>query len=156
MAVKLNFKWNGKGVLKDVREKSVKQLEEITEELRKETIAHSRIDTGETVKTYETDVRIEDGGNKIVGRIGANDQTREKYGGGTEKFNNAAYEEYGTGNYADSNGPGSEAKEVPWYYYDAKTKTLVLTHGKESRGPMQLAFYAKNAEIEKMIKEVLE
>ncbi len=123
-----------KGAINDA---SISFLYETCGELEAQTKRNSKVKTGKTKASYGYAVDE----NAFTGYVGSS-------------YENAIWEEFGTGEYA-LNGDG---RKGGWYYVDEEGKGH-FTYGKKPRRPLFSAFTALKAKIvsraEQVIKERL-
>lgn len=106
-------------------------------ELQAKTMRNSRVDTGKTKGSYE--YKVVDENNTGTVYVGSN-------------YENAIWEELGTGEYA-LNGDGR--KDVPWVYKSAKNGKFYQTSGKKPNRPMYNAFNSLRTTLTKRLEQVL-
>lgn len=125
-------------VCKDVIEKEANNfLREIAGEIQSQAQRNSRVDTGQLKSSWQWVLDTEE---HIV-----------YIGSGLE---NAIWEEFGTGIYAeDNNGAKSgKGRQTPWIYTDRKGNT-VFTRGKTANHTLQRAYDMKKKNINKYAKK---
>lgn len=130
----IQFIDNSLVVKREIEGKISAFLFEASGELISQTARNSRVKTGKTKGSYEANID-EDAG---VAYIGSN-------------YENAIWEEFGTGIYA-VNGDGR--KDVPWTYYDEQGEKHV-TFGKHPNRPFWNAFQSLQAKIIKRAEEIM-
>ena len=110
-------------------------LTEVAGEIQGQAQRNSRVDTGQLKSSWNYKVK----GNSAF--IGSN-------------LENAIWEEFGTGIYAeDTNGAKSgKGRQTPWIYTDRKGNT-VFTRGKSANHTLQRAYDMKKKNIEKYAKK---
>lgn len=113
-------------------EKGTAFLYEVCGEIEAQTKRNSKVVTGKTKGSYSHIVEEDE----LVGYIGSN-------------YQNAIWEEFGTGEYA-LNGDG---RKGGWFYKDASGKGH-FTHGKKPKRPLFKAYTSLKKGIEKRAKEI--
>ena len=118
-----------------IEEAVVDFLLEVGGEIQGQAQRNSRVDTGQLKSSWAYVVR----GSSVF--IGSN-------------LENAIWEEFGTGIYAeDTNGARSgKGRQTPWIYTDRKGNT-VFTRGKTANHTLQRALDMKKKNIEKYAKK---
>jgi hypothetical protein len=108
-----------------IREKGIAWLYEASGELEAQTKRNSKVKTGKTKGSYS--YKVDEG--SLEGAIGSN-------------YENAIYEEYGTGEYA-LNGDG---RKGGWFYKDSSGHWY-HTYGKSPRRPFYKAYMALKSRL---------
>ena len=124
-------------ICKDVIDKEANNfLREIAGEIQGQAQRNSRVDTGQLKSSWEWILDKEE--HKAY--IGSH-------------LENAIWEEFGTGIYAeDTNGAKSgKGRQTPWIYTDRKGNT-VFTRGKSANHTLQRAYDMKKKHIDKYAK----
>ena len=110
-------------------------LTEAVGEIQAATIRNSRTDTGQTKGSYE--YKVVTGNDEGTVYVGSN-------------YQNAIWEEYGTGEYAlQGNG-----RKTPWVYRDRHGKWH-RTRGKTPNKPLKKAFDSLSGKLEARLAAVL-
>jgi hypothetical protein len=130
MTVKLDFEDYSIEVKDMLQEVANVFLEEAAGEVEAQAKRYSRVDTGQTKRSYTH--TVDEANQKAI--IGSNSK-------------NAIYEEYGTGEYA-LNGDG---RKTPWVYKNRENE-FRTTKGKKANRPLAKAFYKTKHKIERRAK----
>ena len=104
--------------------------------LRSQTSDNSRVDTGQTRGSYE--YKVTSDGNTGTVYVGSN-------------YENAIWEEYGTGEYA-VNGDG---RKDAWVYKSSKDGKFYRTTGKKPNKPLTRAFNSSESKIKARLETIL-
>lgn len=110
-------------------------LYEAAGELQAASMRNSRVDTGKTKSSYQ--YKVETKGVTGTAYIGSD-------------FENAIYEEFGTGEYALSGG-----RKTPWTYRSSKDGKFYTTTGKKPNRPMYRAYNALKNKLEQRLAQIL-
>lgn len=110
-------------------------LEEVGGEVQSQARRVVRVDTGKTKGSY--DYKVQESEAEVEVQVGSD-------------YQNAIYEEFGTGEYA-LHGDG---RKGGWTYQDAKGKWH-KTHGKSPKRPLYTAFSNTAPKIEKRLANIL-
>jgi hypothetical protein len=124
-------------VCKDmISKEAINFLREVAGEIQGQAQRNSRVDTGQLKSSWQWVVDKEE----YKAYIGSN-------------LENAIWEEFGTGIYAeDNNGAASgRGRQTPWIYTDSKGNTR-FTRGKTANHTLQRAFDMKKKCIDKYAK----
>ena len=123
-------------VLNVIKETAIAWLHEASGEIITQTTRNydsaGRVDTGKTKGSFTH--HVDDG--ELKSSIGSPDE-------------NAIWEEYGTGIYAE-NGNG---RKTSWVYKDPKTGNFYTTRGKKGHRPFQHAYDSKQSTIIRMAEK---
>ena len=130
MSVK--FEDNSVKVINAINEAVSNALEEVGGEMESQVKRYTKVKTGKTKASWTHQV---DEHNKVV-YIGSN-------------YENAIWEEFGTGIYAQN---GNGRKDVPWVYRSEDGKWH-KTKGKKPRRALQNAFNSMKNRIKKFFEE---
>ena len=130
----ITFKDNSSVVISEMKSNIRSFLNEVGGELRSQTSRNSRTDTGKTKGSYE--YRLEEEVGKSAVHVGSS-------------YENAIYEEYGTGEYA-VNGNG---RKGGWVYKGAKGN-FYHTYGKKPNEPMKRAFNSSKSKIKQQMQNL--
>lgn len=129
------FENNSVQVMNVIKETAIAWLHEASGEIEAQTKdnydAAGRVDTGETKGSFKH--HVDEG--ELKSTIGSD-------------MENAIWEEYGTGIYAESGG-----RQTPWVYMDPKTGNFYTTRGKKGHRPFQHAYDSKQSTIIRMAEE---
>lgn len=131
----IQFIDNSLVVKRAIKDKIGAFLLEASGELISQTARNSRVKTGKTKGSFEANVDENEG----VAYIGSN-------------YENAIWEEFGTGIYA-LNGDGR--KNVPWTYYDEQGEKHV-TSGKKPSRAFWNAYQSLQSKIIKRAEEIMQ
>ena len=130
----IEFIDNSMVVKRNIFDKIGAFLLEASGELISQTARNSRVKTGQTKNSFQASVDEAEG----IAYIGSN-------------YENAIWEEFGTGLYA-LNGDGR--KNVPWFYYDQEGN-LHKTFGKHPTRAFWNAYNQLQGKIKEMAERVL-
>lgn len=124
------FENNSIQVMNVIKETAIAWLNEASGEIITQVTrnydAAGRVDTGETKGSFSHKIDEEE----LKSTIGSDKE-------------NAIWEEYGTGIYAED-GTG---RQTPWVYKDPKTGNFYTTHGKKGHRPFQHAYDSQQSAI---------
>ncbi|NBJ93206.1 HK97 gp10 family phage protein [Parablautia muri] len=132
MGANVQFINNSVKVKKALNDKGVAWLYEACGELEARTKRNSKVVTGKTKGSYQHNVDE----NNLEGFVGSN-------------YENAIWEEFGTGEYA-LNGNG---RKGGWFYKDAQGKGH-FTHGKHPKRPLFKAFTSLKGSLIQRAQEI--
>lgn len=104
-------------------------------ELQSQTMRNSRVDTGQTRGSYQ--YKVSEGASESAVHVGSN-------------FQNALWEEYGTGEYA-LHGDG---RKGGWFYKDARGQGH-FTKGKRPNRPLYNAFNSLREKLKRRLGEII-
>jgi hypothetical protein len=121
-------------VLNAMNDRSAAVLEEVAGELESQVKRNTKVVTGKTKNSFRH--RVQKSDTEQVAYIGSD-------------YENAIWEEYGTGEYA-LNGDG---RKGGWAYEDPKTGETIWTHGKKPKRAFWKAYTALKNKIIKRIQE---
>lgn len=107
-------------------------LEEASGEVEAQAIRNTRVDTGRTKGSWQHKVY----GNALEAYVGSD-------------YQNAIWEEFGTGVYAESGG----RTKVPWFYKDAKGEGH-LTKGKRGTRAFRKAYASTKPKLQKRARQL--
>ena len=117
-----------------LNEAIIAYLHEMGGEMKSQTQHNTRVDTGQTKGSW-TYVVDQEAGECVIG----------------SPLQNAIWEEFGTGEFADD---GKGRKELPWVYRDAKGK-FHTTRGKKPSRAFQTAFNKLKNKLVKRIGTII-
>lgn len=123
----INYQSNLNSVLSSMSRAEKVAVKKGAEHVRGLTVTYSRKRTGDTARSFTTQVTAE--GNTPKAVVGSNED-------------NAIYEEYGTGIYAENGG-----RKTPWKYRDKKTGKWYLTRGKHGTKAFRTAGEGHKSEV---------
>ena len=130
----INFKDNRIEVKESLQGKITKFLVEASELICSQTASNSRVKTGQTKRSWKTQVNESENEAKI----------------GSE-LENSIYEEFGTGEFAlEGNG-----RKSSWVYKDKITGKFYKTKGKRPIRALYKAFTSQKSNIIKKAEEIL-
>lgn len=107
-------------------------LEEASGEVEAQVIRNTRVDTGRTKGSWQHKVN----NGSLEATVGSD-------------YENAIWEEFGTGVYAESGG----RTKVPWFYKDASGKGH-LTKGKRGTRAFRKAYSSTKPKLEKRARQI--
>lgn len=131
----IEFTDNSVKVKENLKSSVVAFLYEVGGELQSQIRRNSRVDTSKTKESY--DYVVDEGADSSTVYVGSN-------------YENAIWEEFGTGEYALSGG-----RKGGWVYKSPKTGKFVFTRGKSANRPMFKAFNSTKPKIERQLHNIL-
>ena len=126
------FIYNSVQVKAKIKETGIAWLHEACGELEAQTKRNAKVKTGKTKGSYDYNVDE----SKLEGYVGSN-------------YENAIWEEFGTGEYA-LNGDG---RKGGWFYKDAEGNGH-FTHGKKARRPFFRAYTALKNKLKRRAEDL--